>query len=155
MIVAGFDPGSKSYGIGLIAKKDEHFEFITAKTITLCFENRRELSESIWKALEEFCSLYNFDEAALEEGFLGKSVHSFSLLEQLRGITMGFFIAHKIPFTLYQPRMVKKSICGYGNASKQQIANILPKLVKGINRDLTEDESDALAIALIHLFQKR
>ena len=44
------------------------------------------------------------------------------------------------------PKLVKKTVTGYGSASKDQIKSMIEKLLNIIPKD--EDSSDALAIAI-------
>ena len=44
------------------------------------------------------------------------------------------------------PKFVKKTVTGYGSASKQQIKSMIEKLLSIIHKN--EDSSDALAIAI-------
>ncbi len=155
MLIAGFDPGSKNFGIGLIKGEANNIHFLAAASISLNSKPRSLLFQNLWQELADFYQTYQFEIASLEEGFLGKSPAAFGILEQLRGLCIGFFISRKIPFFLYQSRLVKKVVTGYGNASKEQVGRFLPKIINGINRDLSEDESDALALALTHYFQNK
>jgi crossover junction endodeoxyribonuclease RuvC len=53
----------------------------------------------------------------------------------------------------YAPRKIKQSITGYGNASKEQIAAFLEKILNTeLNAD-TLDATDGLAVAMCHFYQ--
>ncbi|HBX64914.1 MAG TPA: crossover junction endodeoxyribonuclease RuvC, partial [Balneolaceae bacterium] len=55
--------------------------------------------------------------------------------------------------TEYFPKVVKKSITGNGNASKEQVAFMLNKMVKLPDEKLSNDATDALAVAWCHLMK--
>ena len=63
-------------------------------------------------------------------------------------------LMRQIPITEYLPKKVKMAITGNGNASKEQVAGMLVQLLK--YRDLPKhlDSTDALGIAVCHLFQQ-
>jgi crossover junction endodeoxyribonuclease RuvC len=51
----------------------------------------------------------------------------------------------------YYPKVVKKSITGNGNASKDQVAFMLKKMVALPDEKLSKDATDALAVAWCHM----
>ena len=55
-----------------------------------------------------------------------------------------------LPAVEYFPKVVKKSITGNGNASKKQVAFMLNKMVKLPDEKLSNDATDALAVAWCH-----
>src|SRR6056297_2642188 len=56
----------------------------------------------------------------------------------------------KIPVSEYYPKAVKKAITGNGNASKEQVAFMLERLMTLPDRKLKDDATDALAVAWCH-----
>jgi crossover junction endodeoxyribonuclease RuvC len=58
-----------------------------------------------------------------------------------------------LPAVEYFPKVVKKSITGNGNASKEQVAFMLNKMVKLPDEKLSNDATDALAVAWCHLMK--
>jgi crossover junction endodeoxyribonuclease RuvC len=55
----------------------------------------------------------------------------------------------------YEPTKVKKSIVGVGNAPKDQVAFMVAQVLGMKNPGWAEDASDALAVAICHLNQRR
>ena len=55
-----------------------------------------------------------------------------------------------LPVAEYPPNMVKKALVGNGHAQKQQVAMMVGTLLPGLGA-VSEDESDALAVAICHL----
>ena len=53
----------------------------------------------------------------------------------------------------YFPKEVKKSITGNGNASKEQVAFMLDKMIQLPNDKLKNDATDALAVAWCHFMK--
>lgn len=94
------------------------------------------------------------DELAIEAPFFGKNVQSMLKLGRAQGVAIAAALSREIPVFEYSPRKIKQSITGSGNASKEQLASMLPSLI-----DIKEnfdhlDASDALGVALCHYFQK-
>ena len=95
---------------------------------------------------------------ALETSFLGKNPQTFLKLGYLRGILYLLANQHNLPIFEFAPTEVKRSVTGFGAASKDQVATALMRMfpmlgqVKKIAKD---DVTDALAICLCGLWQSR
>ncbi len=73
-------------------------------------------------------------------------------LGRVQGLTMGIAFSKNIPVTEYEPKKVKLSVTGNGNASKEQVAKMV-EVIGGIKFDETLlDATDALGIAICHHF---
>jgi crossover junction endodeoxyribonuclease RuvC len=88
------------------------------------------------------------DEIAVEEGFLGRNVKTALIMGQTRGVALLTAALANIEVFLYPPREVKLSLTGNGAASKDQVAFMVRSLLRLGNVSLSEDSSDALAVAL-------
>jgi crossover junction endodeoxyribonuclease RuvC len=150
MLILGMDPGSLSFGIGLVNKEQKHFTYVHSEEIKLKEKDFVSRMQTLWAGLTLVTARFSIDEAAMEEGFLGKNIRSMSLLSMVRGVAMAALLQRNVPLRLYSPREVKLAMTGYGNAEKTQLAK-MAALVLGItDRKLGLDESDALAVAYCH-----
>jgi crossover junction endodeoxyribonuclease RuvC len=155
MLILGMDPGSLSFGIGLVKKDQNHFAYIHSETIKLKEKDFVSRMQTLWAKLDQVTARFPIDEAAMEEGFLGKNIRSMSLLSMVRGVAMASLLKRSVPLRLYSPREVKLALTGYGNAEKMQLAK-MAALVLGIrDKKLGLDESDALAVAYCHGVNRR
>ena len=75
-------------------------------------------------------------------------------LGRAQGVTMAAGLSRQIPITEYSPKKIKMSITGNGNATKEQVAKMLPKasLIKEIPKNL--DATDGLAAAVCHFYNQ-
>ena len=89
----------------------------------------------------------------IEEVFYGKNVKSALLLGHARGVPMVCASKYKIPVFEYSARKIKQSITGNGNAHKTQVKFMIMKELELKVFNAPIDASDALAIALCHLYQ--
>jgi len=155
MLILGMDPGSLSFGIGLVKKDKNHFAYIHSEVIKLKEKDFVSRMQTLWAGLNQVIARFPIDEAAMEEGFLGKNIHSMSLLSMVRGVALASLLQRHVPLRLYSPREVKLALTGYGNAEKTQLSK-MAALVLGIrDRKLGLDESDALAVAYCHGVNRR
>jgi len=93
---------------------------------------------------------YNPDLAVIEGGFYCKNVRTAIILGTARGAVLGVLAEAQIPIYEYAPRRIKQVVCGFGNASKQQVALLVAQFLKIQVNNLPDDATDALAMALCH-----
>lgn len=68
---------------------------------------------------------------------------------------MAAALARDIPITEYAPLSVKMAVTGNGQASKEQVANMVKRLLSIDADRMPEylDATDALAVALTHFYE--
>lgn len=109
--------------------------------------------EAIFKKVQELVKLYDVGHFAIEAPFYGKDAQAMLKLGRAQGAAMAAAVVAGLPISEYPSKSVKKAITGNGNASKEQVAGMLPHLVTGQIVAKTNDASDALAIAICHAAQ--
>ncbi|HDP95732.1 MAG TPA: crossover junction endodeoxyribonuclease RuvC [Candidatus Aminicenantes bacterium] len=154
MIVAGFDPGSRRFGVALLLERQGTIRMLHCETISLKQMDFLERMQAMWHNLNEILERFRPDEAALEEGFLGANARSQNVLAQVRGVVMAAMIHHQVPLSLYSPRTVKQAVTGSGNAGKDQVQRMMGRLLCLESGAFKEDESDAMAVAYCHLLSR-
>jgi crossover junction endodeoxyribonuclease RuvC len=75
-------------------------------------------------------------------------------LGRAQGAAISAALYRSVPVFEYAPRKIKQSITGYGNASKEQIAVLLQKIMKFDTLPDKLDATDGLAVALCHYYQQ-
>jgi crossover junction endodeoxyribonuclease RuvC len=155
MLILGMDPGSLSFGIGLVKKDQNHFAYIHSEVIKLKEKDFVSRMQTLWARLNQVTAQFPIDEAAMEEGFLGKNIRSMSLLSMVRGVALASLLHRRVPLRLYSPREVKMALTGYGNAEKTQVAEMVALVLNIRKKKLGLDESDALAVAYCHGVNRR
>ena len=109
----------------------------------------RTIFETLSKVIEEYCP----DELAIEAPFFGKNVQSMLKLGRAQGVCMAAALSKGIPVAEYSPRKIKQSITGNGNASKEQLASMIQRLLDLKKLPKYFDSTDALGVAVCHYFQ--
>ena len=151
MVVIGFDPGSITFGVGILKKNSKEIKYVHSEVIKLSEKQFNKRMKQLWNKLEEIFATFQIDHAAIEEGFLGKNIQSMNTLAKVRGVILGFLINNGLDCTFYSPRQVKLAVTGKGNALKFQVKKMTKILLDIKNRELGDDESDAIAVAYCHL----
>lgn len=151
MVVAGFDPGSLRFGVGLIRQQGGECEFLHAEEIVLAASDFSLRMGCLWEKLSAVFLRFPVQSVGMEEGFLGKNVRSMSLLAMVRGVALAAAVSRGVPVKLYAPRLIKQALTGNGSASKEQVNRMVRRLLHFPAGDrLGLDASDALAVAFCH-----
>lgn len=155
-VILGIDPGTNLMGYGVLHIVDSKPHVVTLGVIDLRkYANHYLKLAHIHERVQGIISSYLPDELAIEAPFFGKNVQSMLKLGRAQGVAMSAALERDIPITEYAPLKIKMSITGNGQASKEQVADMLKRLLK-MNDDMTGpffDATDALAAAYCHYLQ--
>jgi crossover junction endodeoxyribonuclease RuvC len=151
MLVLGVDPGSIVTGYGLVEKKNDQITCINAGTIasssSIPFYER---IHNIFRSMVEIMGRYSPDEMAIEDVFYAKNVKSSLKIGHARGAVLIAAVQCGIRIFEYSPLEIKKSVVGYGRASKEQV-RFMARMILNLKTLPVLDASDALATAICHL----
>ncbi|MBD5347739.1 MAG: crossover junction endodeoxyribonuclease RuvC [Bacteroides sp.] len=152
----GIDPGTNVMGYAVIGVNGKKAEVIVLGVIELNkFESHYKRLHRIFERVSSLASQYLPDEVALEAPFFGKNVQSMLKLGRAQGVAMAAVLNRDIPVAEYAPRTIKMAVTGNGQASKEQVANMLRHLLDLSHTEIPKfmDATDALAVALTHLYE--
>lgn len=151
MIILGIDPGSVITGVGIIHCNGDKIKLIEFDAITLKQkDNLTKRLKIIYDVCIEKIKKFKPDELAIETAFFGKNIQSTLKLGQARGVAIIAAVNSDVNVSEYSPREVKKSITGNGAASKEQVKNMVKRILELKEEPKYIDSSDALAVALCH-----
>ena len=155
-IILGVDPGTVVMGYGLLQSNGSKPKYIAMGIIELGkltdpYLRLKRIYDRITGIIAEFLP----DEMAIEAPFYGKNVQSMLKLGRAQGVAIAAALARELPITEYAPRRIKQSITGHGDASKEQVAEMLQRLLRIPDSDMLPalDATDGLAAALCHFYQ--
>ena len=153
MIILGIDPGTTIMGYGLIRQDGKEPKLITMGVIELHkiarhYDRLRRIFHRVDQVIQE----HGPDHVALEAPFYGKNVQSMLKLGRAQGVAMSAALSHSLPIFEYAPRKIKQSITGNGNASKEQVANMLQSMFSIDEMPKNLDATDGLAAAVCHFY---
>jgi crossover junction endodeoxyribonuclease RuvC len=158
MIILGVDPGSRKAGFGLIEVKGRKINYLESGVMRYdCKKDFMDRLGNIYLSCEELVKIFSPDQIAIESLIYVKSISSLAKLAQARGAMIAAFMkTHKERVFEYSPNLVKSTVTGHGHADKESVNKALKMMFK--NQIQTEfgsdDESDALAIAVCHSILK-
>jgi len=153
-IILGIDPGTVVFGYGIIKQQGQKITAIQMGVVKLDKFKSHEIRlarifEKVTMLIEEFLP----DEMAIESPFYGKNIQIALKLGRAQGVSMAAAIARQIPIVEYAPKKIKQSVTGNGNASKEQVAAMVVRLLEIKAENYLLDATDALAVAITHINQ--
>ncbi len=155
-VILGIDPGTNVMGYGILGVCVKKPEMIAMGVVRLSkFESHYMRLRRIYDRVTDLCAQYLPDELAIEAPFFGKNVQSMLKLGRAQGVAMAAALSRDVPITEYEPRKIKMSITGNGAASKEQVQQMLRRLLSIPEESLLPelDATDALAAALCHFYE--
>ena len=152
--VLGVDPGTNLLGYAVVEERGPERTVVELGVHkTPVRGDHPEKLRSIFECVTRLIDAFDPEECAVEAPFFGKNVQSMLKLGRAQGVTMAAAISQGLPVAEYAPRKIKKSVTGGGNASKEQVADMLAATLAFERESLTLDATDALACAVCHLNQ--
>ena len=145
----GIDSGSQKTGFGIIKVETNGIKYINHGVIRLDGEKifAARLQRLHCELLKIF-DIYKPVAVSIEKVFLGSNVDSAFKLGHARGICLAVASQWGCEIKEIAPRSVKKSVTGYGAATKEQVALALSSWLKINTSSFPVDSTDALALAV-------
>lgn len=155
-IILGIDPGTNLMGYGVLKVVGTKAEMVTMGVIDLRkYANHYLKLGHIYERVLGVIEAYLPDELAIEAPFFGKNVQSMLKLGRAQGVAMAAALSRDIPITEYAPLKIKMALTGNGQASKEQVAEMLKRILHIPESAMLPfmDATDALAVAYCHYLQ--
>lgn len=155
-IIIGIDPGTNVMGYGILGVKAKKPMLIALGVIKLDrFESHYLRLRRIYDRVLSLTEQYLPDEMAIEAPFFGKNVQSMLKLGRAQGVAMAAALSRDVPITEYEPSKIKMAITGTGAASKEQVREMLRRIlsIPAESLDIELDATDALGAALCHFYE--
>jgi len=157
-IIIGIDPGTNIMGYGVLGVSNRKPAMIAMGVIELHRQDShylrlRHIYDRVLGLVESFLP----DEMAIEAPFFGKNVQSMLKLGRAQGVAMAAALSRDIPISEYEPRKIKQAITGSGAASKEQVREMLRRILNiPVESMLPQlDSTDALGAALCHFYESQ
>lgn len=142
-------------GYGLIAVEGKKATVIDLDVLKLSkHKDHYERLMLIHSRVNELILQYKPHCCAIEAPFFGKNVQSMLKLGRAQGVAIATAMQAGLQVAEYSPKKVKQSITGNGNSDKEQVWEMLRRILGYNERPDFLDASDALAVAVCHFFQE-
>lgn len=143
-------------GYGLISVSKNNISLVEMGVLQLSKnKDHAERLKLIFQKMEGLIKNHQPAAVAIEAPFFGKNVQSMLKLGRAQGVAIAAAMMHGLNATEYAPRKIKQSITGRGNATKEQVWQMLQHTLKFQEDVRFMDATDAVAVALCHHYQAK
>lgn len=154
-LILGIDPGSRNTGYAILVRENGRLVAKRCDVIKMAhLDDHADRLQFIFEKISELVRSFEPQSCAVETPVYGVDPLAMLKLGRAQAAAMLAITNNNVSVTEYYPKKVKKSITGNGNATKKQVAFMLRKMVQLPNEKLSEDATDALAVAWCHLMKQ-
>ena len=156
MIVLGIDPGFERLGIAVVEKSFGPAQDKERVVFSTCFKTSAKLDFSerlvlIGEEVSRVIKKYKPEVLAIETLFLTTNQKTVMHVAEARGVVIYESAKANLKIHEFSPPQIKVATTGYGKASKEQIIKMVKMLVDIDVAKKSDDEMDAVAVALTAL----
>ena len=150
MTILGIDTSLRSTGFGVLSVEGSRLRAVDYGNIrnapklplTACLK-------AIHAKVVELIATHRPDVVAIESVIYGKNAGTMLVLGEARGAVLTAAADAGVPVYEYEPRRMKKAVCGNGLAEKEQIQRMI-KVLLNLPELPQNDAADALGLAVCH-----
>ncbi len=147
--ILGIDPGTGICGFGVIeGSRAIDYGVISTPPHTPLPERLLDIYDS----LHEIISQNHPAVMAIEKLFFKQNITTGISVAEARGVCLLVAKQCNLPIFEYAPNQIKSAICGYGQAHKPQIQEMVRRHLGLKSVPQPDDAADALAVAIVHSF---
>lgn len=155
MRVLGVDPGLTRCGLGVVESRSGRRAVLVAvdvvRTPAQADLARRLLEVS--QAVGDWIDQTHPDVVAVERVFSQHNVSTVMGTAQAAGVAILAAAQRDVPVVMHTPSEVKAAVTGSGRAGKTQVATMVTRILSLPAAPTPADASDALALAICHLWR--
>lgn len=152
MKIISIDPGYERLGVAVIEKEKNQKEKLI---FSECFKTSIKLPHykrlaNISREIRSVVKKYKPEALATEKLYFSKNQKTALLVAEARGAILSTAGDLDLEIFEYNPSDIKIAITGYGKSEKNQIIDMVKKLIVVKKETKSDDEFDAIAIGLTH-----
>jgi crossover junction endodeoxyribonuclease RuvC len=155
MRVLGVDPGLTRCGLGVIdGEPGRPLTLVATGVVTTSAGDEIGLRLlAVEEQVERWLMDYRPDAVAVERVFSQHNVRTVMGTAQAGAVAIVCSARRGLPVGLHTPSEVKAAVTGNGRAGKDQVTQMVSRLLKMADPPRPADAADALALAICHLWR--
>lgn len=151
MRILGIDPGVAIVGFGVVDTDRTGSKLVKCGVVTTPAHTPLSARlNSIYLDLMELIETFHPDAIAIEELFFNTNITTGISVAHARGVILLACYQSAVPVFEYTPSQVKQAVVGYGMAKKNQVMDMVKRILHLQEVPKPDDAADAVAIALCH-----
>ena len=155
MRVLGVDPGLTRCGIGVIDGMPGRALALVATDVlrTPADDDIARRLLALETGIDSWLAEYRPDAVAVERVFSQHNVRTVMGTAQAGAVAIVCAARRGLPVALHTPSEVKAAVTGNGRAGKEQVTEMVRRLLRMASPPRPADSADALALAICHLWR--
>lgn len=149
--ILGIDPGLATVGFSIVDCEKNKMKLVTCGVIsTSAHTSLSSRLDRIYEDMNELVSSFNPDVMSVEELFFNTNITTGISVAHARGVILLSAYRAGVQVFEYTPLQVKQSVVGYGRAEKNQVIDMVRRILALPAVPKPDDAADAIALAICH-----
>lgn len=149
--IFGIDPGLATVGFSIVDVEKSKMKLVTCGVIsTPAHTSLSSRLDRIFEDMNELISSFSPDVMSIEELFFNTNITTGIAVAHARGVILLSAYRAGVQVFEYTPLQVKQAVVGYGRAEKNQVIDMVRRILALPAAPKPDDAADAVALAICH-----
>lgn len=149
--ILGIDPGLATVGFSIVDVEKSKMKLVTCGVIsTPAHTSLSSRLDRIFEDMNELISSFSPDVMSIEELFFNTNITTGIAVAHARGVILLSAYRAGVQVFEYPPLQVKQAVVGYGRAEKNQVIDMVRRILALPAAPKPDDAADAVALAICH-----
>ena len=149
--ILGIDPGLATVGFSIVDVEKSKMKLVTCGVIsTPAHTSLSSRLDRIFEDMNELISSFSPDVMSIEELFFNTNITTGIAVAHARGVILLSAYRAGVQVFEYTPLQVKQAVVGYGRAEKNQVIDMVRRILALPAAPNPDDAADAVALAICH-----
>lgn len=149
--ILGIDPGVATVGFSIVDVEKNKMKLVTCGVIsTPAHTSLSSRLDRIFEDMNELISSFNPNVMSIEELFFNTNITTGIAVAHARGVILLSAYRAGVQVFEYTPLQVKQAVVGYGRAEKNQVIDMVRRILALPAAPKPDDAADAVALAICH-----
>ena len=147
--ILGIDPGLATVGFSIVDVEKSKMKLVTCGVIsTPAHTSLSSRLDRIFEDMNELISSFSPDVMSIEELFFNTNITTGIAVAHARGVILLSAYRAGVQVFEYTPLQVKQAVVGYGRAEKNQVIDMVRRILALPAAPKPDDAADAVALAI-------
>ena len=149
--ILGIDPGLATVGFSIVDVEKSKMKLVTCGVIsTPAHTSLSSRLDRIFDDMNELIPSFDPDVMSIEELFFNTNITTGIAVAHARGVILLSAYRAGVQVFEYTPLQVKQAVVGYGRAEKNQVIDMVRRILALPAAPKPDDAADAVALAICH-----